>query len=85
MESNYRVGDMRRYSSVVRRGCLYLDDKQEKVGISEIAQAVIEPGKAKALLVLDDGREIELGDQKASKDLEESGIVIVSDSSRIKV
>ena len=45
---------------------------------------MIEPGKAKALLVLDDGREIELGDQKASKDLEESGIVIVSDSSRIK-
>ena len=63
--------------------CIWMN-KQEKVGISEIAQAVIEPGKAKALLVLDDGREIELGDQKASKDLEESGIVIVSDSSRIK-
>ena len=63
--------------------CIWMN-KQEKVGICEIAQAVIEPGKAKALLVLDDGREIELGDQKASKDLEESGIVIVSDSSRIK-
>ena len=43
--------------------CIWMN-KQEKVGISEIAQAVIEPGKAKALLVLDDGREIELGDQQ---------------------
>ena len=59
-------------------------NKQEKVGIGEIAQTVIEPGKVKALLVLDDGREIELGDRNASQGLEASGIVVVSDSSRIK-
>ena len=44
----------------------------------------IEPGRAKALLVLDDGQEIELDDHKTSKVLEESGIVIVNDSSRVE-
>ncbi|RHM38680.1 FecR family protein [Butyricimonas virosa] len=63
--------------------CIWIN-KQEKVGIGEIAQTVIEPGKVKALLVLDDGREIELGDRNASQGLEASGIVVVSDSSRIK-
>lgn len=63
--------------------CIWMN-KQEEVGIGEIAQVVIEPGRAKALLVLDDGREIELGNQESSKDLEASGIVVVSDSSRIK-
>ncbi|OKZ19202.1 MAG: hypothetical protein BHV81_06210 [Butyricimonas synergistica] len=63
--------------------CVWMN-KQEEVGIGEIAQTVIEPGKAKALLVLDDGREIELGNQESSKDLEASGIVVISDSSRVK-
>lgn len=52
--------------------------------VTEIAQATIEPGKAKALLVLGDGRKIELSNRDASKDLEESGIVVVRDSSRIE-
>ncbi len=50
----------------------------------QLAQMTIEPGRAKALLVLDDGREIELDDHKASKILEASGIVIVNDSSRVE-
>ena len=50
----------------------------------QLAQMTIEPGRAKALLILDDGREIELDDHKASKVLEKSGIVIVSDSSRVE-
>ena len=63
--------------------CVWMN-KQEEVGIGEFAQVLIEPGKAKALLVLDDGREIELGNQESSKDLEASGIVVISDSSRVK-
>ena len=63
--------------------CVWMN-KQEEVRIGEIAQTVIGPGKAKALLVLDDGREIELGNQESSKDLEASGIVVISDSSRVK-
>lgn len=50
----------------------------------QLAQVTIEPGRAKALLVLDDGREIQLDDHKPSKVLEESGIVIVNDSSRVE-
>ena len=51
---------------------------------NQLAQVTIEPGRAKALLVLDDGQEIELDDHKTSKVLEESGIVIVNDSSRVE-
>lgn len=51
---------------------------------NQLAQVTIEPGRAKALLVLDDGLEIELDDHKTSKVLEESGIVIVNDSSRVE-
>ena len=51
---------------------------------NQLAQVPIEPGRAKALLVLDDGQEIELDDHKTSKVLEESGIVIVNDSSRVE-
>ena len=43
---------------------------------NQLAQVTIEPGRAKALLVLDDGQEIELDDHKTSKVLEESGIVM---------
>ena len=51
---------------------------------NQLAQVTIEPGRAKALLVLDDGQEIELDDHETSKVLEESGIVIVNDSSRVE-
>ena len=59
-------------------------NEREEAGVTEIAQTTIEPGKAKALLVLGDGREIELSNQNVNKVLEESGIVIVNDSSRIE-
>ena len=59
-------------------------NEREEVGVTEIAQTTIEPGKAKALLVLGDGREIELSNQNVNKVLEESGIVVVNDSSRIE-
>ena len=49
---------------------------------NQLAQVTIEPGRAKALL--DDGQEIELDDHETSKVLEESGIVIVNDSSRVE-
>ena len=59
-------------------------NEREEVGVTEIAQTTIEPGKAKALLILGDGREIELSNRNVNKALEESGIVIVNDSSRIE-
>ena len=59
-------------------------NEREEAGVTEIAQTTIEPGKAKALLVLGDGREIELSNQNVNKVLEESGIVVVNDSSRIE-
>ena len=59
-------------------------NEREEVGVTEIAQTTIEPGKAKALLLLGDGREIELSNRNVNKALEESGIVIVNDSSRIE-
>ena len=59
-------------------------NEREEVGVTEIAQTTIEPGKAKALLILGDGREIELSNQNVNKVLEESGIVVVNDSSRIE-
>ncbi len=59
-------------------------NEREEAGVTEIAQTTIEPGKAKALLVLGDGREIELCNQNVNKVLEESGIVVVNDSSRIE-
>ena len=59
-------------------------NEREEVGVTEIAQTTIEPGKAKALLILGDGREIELSTRNVNKALEESGIVIVNDSSRIE-
>ena len=59
-------------------------NEREEAGVTEIAQTTIEPGKAKALLVLGDGREIELSNQNVNKVLEESGIVAVNDSSRIE-
>lgn len=51
---------------------------------NQLAQVTIEPGRAKALLVLDNGQEIELDNHMTSKVLEESGIVIVNDSSRVE-
>ena len=59
-------------------------NEREEVGVTEIAQTTIEPGKAKALLILGDGREIELSNRNVNKALKESGIVIVNDSSRIE-
>ena len=59
-------------------------NEREEVDVTEIAQTTIEPGKAKALLILGDGREIELSNRNVNKALEESGIVIVNDSSRIE-
>ena len=59
-------------------------NEREEAGVTEIAQTTIEPGKAKALLVLGDGREIELSNQNVNKVLEESGIVVVNDYSRIE-
>ena len=59
-------------------------NEREEAGVTEIAQTTIEPGKAKALLILGDGREIELSNRNVNKALEESGIVIVNDSSRIE-
>ena len=59
-------------------------NEREEVGVTEIAQTTIEPGKAKALWILGDGREIELSNRNVNKALEESGIVIVNDSSRIE-
>ena len=59
-------------------------NEREEAGVTEIAQTTIEPGKAKALLVLGDGREIELSNQNVNKVFEESGIVVVNDSSRIE-
>lgn len=51
---------------------------------SQLVQVTIEPGRVRALLVLDDGQEIELDDHKTSKVLEENGIIIVHDSSRVE-
>lgn len=57
---------------------------QEKEEVCEVTQMTIEPGKMKALLVLDDGQKVELGHWETSKDLEKVGIVVMNDSSRIE-
>ncbi len=63
--------------------CFWMDDHKKEKN-TEIAHMTIKPGKAKALLVLDDGREVELDNHEVSRSLEKSGIVVLSDSSRIE-
>lgn len=65
-------------------GMCFWMNVQEKGEICEISQMTIEPGKMKALLVLDDGQKVELGRWETSKDLEKNGIVVVNDSSRVE-
>lgn len=81
------IGGMWRFAAAVLVLCVVgigvWINESERDGAGEIAQIETRVRQARVLLVLEDGREIELGDREASKDLVLNGIVVESDSSRV--